>query len=242
LRTLQGLLEQLGGRVNQLGSGLDELTERLYSRPYVAETTGAEGQSAYVDFEAVFRGPEERVRKLLQPYVELLRDHAPVLDVGCGRGELLQLLAEAGVEARGIDIDPGMVERTRAKGLRVEQTDAISYLSELPDAGLGAVIAVQVIEHLSYEDLQRLFELSRRALEPGGLLVVETINPHSLPAFKTFWVDPTHRAPIFPEVAYALALIQGFDEARVVYPHGSGDSEADRIQETEYAVVATAGD
>jgi hypothetical protein len=97
-----------------------------------------------------------------------------------------------------------------------------------------------VIEHLSYEDLQRLFELSRRALAPGGLLVAETINPHSLPAFKTFWVDPTHRAPIFPEVAHALALIYGFGEAHILYPHGSGDAETDRVEETEYALVATA--
>ena len=245
VRALQGLLEQLEARVatsEQLGSRFDELTERLYARPYVAETAGAQRSSAYVDFEDVFRGPEDRIRELLEPYVDLLHDHAPVLDVGCGRGELLQLLGEAGIEARGIDIDPGMVERSQAKGLPVEQADAVSYLDELPEGSLGAVIAVQVIEHLPYEDLQRLFELSRRALAPGGLLVAETINPHSLPAFKTFWVDPTHRAPIFPEVAHALALIHGFAEARILYPHGSGDAETDRVEETEYAVVATASD
>jgi SAM-dependent methyltransferase len=245
LRTVQGLLEQLEARLalsEQLGTRLDELIGRLYARPYVAETAGTHRTSAYVDFEDVFRGPEERVRGLLEPYVELLREHAPVLDVGCGRGELLQLLAEAEVEARGIDIDPGMVERTRTKGLRVEQADAVSHLSGLPEGSLGAVIAVQVIEHLSYDDLQRLFELSRRALIPGGLLVVETINPHSLPAFKTFWVDPTHRAPIFPEVAHALALIHRFGEARILYPRGSGDAETDRVEETEYALVAKASD
>ena len=75
---------------------------------------------------------------------------------------------------------------------------------------------------------------------PGGLLVAETINPHSLPAFKTFWVDPTHRAPIFPEVASALALIHGFTSAEIVYPHGCGDAEADRVEQTEYALVASA--
>jgi len=246
VRTVQGLLEQLGGRVedlsDQLSGRLDELIGKLYARPYVAETAVAERSSAYAEFEEVFRGPEDRVRQLLEPYVELLREHEPVLDIGCGRGELLQLLAEAGVEARGIDIDPGMVERTRAKGLNVEQADAVSYLEGQSEGALGAVIAVQVIEHLSYEDLQRLFELSRRALAPGGLLVVETINPHSLPAFKTFWVDPTHRAPIFPEVAYALALIHSFGEAHILYPHGSGDAEIDRVEETEYAVVAKASD
>jgi SAM-dependent methyltransferase/glycosyltransferase involved in cell wall biosynthesis len=249
VRTLQGLLEQVGGRVgdlseasDQLNSRLDELNGKLYARPYVSETAAAEPSSAYADFEEVFRGSEERVRGLLGPYVELLREHAPVLDVGCGRGELLQLLAGAGVDARGIDIDPGMVERARARGLPVEQGDALSYLEDQPEGALGAVVAVQVIEHLSYEDLLRLFELSRRALMPGGVLVVETINPHSLPAFKTFWVDPTHRAPIFPEVAHALALIHGFGEARILYPHGSGDAEVDRVEQTEYALVATASD
>ena len=66
------------------------------------------------------------------------------------------------------------------------------------------------------------------------------MNPHSIAAFKTFWVDPTHRAPIFPEVARALALIQGFASAKIVYPRGSGDAESDRIEQTEYALVAIA--
>ena len=87
-----------------------------------------------------------------------------------------------------------------------------------------------MIEHLSYDELQRLLTLARRALRPGGLFVAETVNPHSVQAFKTFWVDPTHRAPIFPEVASTLALIHGFSDAEIVYPRGSGDAEADRVE------------
>ncbi len=88
--------------------------------------------------------------------------------------------------------------------------------------------AIHVVEHLPYEQLERLFLAARTALRPGGVFVAETINPHSLSAFKTFWVDPTHRAPIFPEVAHALALIHGFERARIRYPRGSGDGERDR--------------
>jgi len=98
-----------------------------------------------------------------------------------------------------------------------------------------------VIEHLSYEELQRLFELARRSLAPGGIFVAETINVHALSAFKTFWTDPSHRAPIFPEVAHALAMIHGFSSAEIIFPRGGGDPEVDVDEATEYALVARTG-
>lgn len=235
-------LEDATRALQELTSDLDRRSKRvwaeLHARPYASEAP-AGAESPYTAFEDVFRGPEERVRELLEPYVEMLRGHAPVLDLGCGRGELLQLLAEAGIEARGIDPDPGMVERCRAKGLAVDQADGVAYLERQEPGSLGAVVAIHVIEHLAFEELQRLLDTARRALAPGGLFVAETVNPHSVPAFKTFWVDPTHRAPVFPEVGAALALIHGFASAEIVYPRGKGDSEADREEQTEYAVVAT---
>ena len=235
---LERARDRLEKRTETLGESLDHLLAKLHARPYTAEPDDR-ATSPYAAFEDVFRGPEERVRELLEPYVELLRGHEPVLDLGCGRGELLDLLSEAGIEARGVDSDQGMVERSRAKGLAVEQADAVSYLEQQPEGSLGAIVAVHVIEHLAYEELQRLFELTRRALRPGGLFVAETVNPHSVQAFKTFWVDPTHRAPIFPEVASALALIHGFAGAEIVFPRGSGDAETDRTEQTEYALVAS---
>ena len=196
-------------------------TAELYPEPYVAEEAEAGQDSPYASFEDVFRGPEERVRQLLELYVELLRGHAPVLDVGCGRGELLSLLREAGIEARGVDTDEGMVTRARRLGLDVEHDDGIAYLDRVEPASLGAVTAIHVVEHLPYDQLDRLFAAARTALRPGGLLVAETINPHSLSAFKTFWVDPTHRGPVFPEVARTLALIHGFGSAEIIHPHGA---------------------
>ena len=233
-------LRELQRLQNDTTQRIDGLESELYPLPYVAGDAQAERGSAYASFEDVFRGPEERVHELLEPYVERLRGHATVLDVGCGRGELLALLREAGVEARGIDSDLGMVERALARGLEVEQGDGIAYLERQPESSLGAVTAIHVVEHLPYEALERFFAAARRALRPGGLLVVETINPHSLAAFKTFWVDPTHRGPIFPEVAYALALIHGFASAEIVHPRGSGDDERDRREATEYGLLATA--
>jgi SAM-dependent methyltransferase len=234
---LEDALRKLQGDTDRR---FDRLDAELYPQPYVAKAVGIGRDSAYASFEDVFRGPEERVRGLLEPYVGLLRDHAPVLDVGCGRGELLALLREAGIEARGVDTDEGMVDRAKRLGLDVEHDDGIAYLDRLEAASLGGVTAIHVVEHLPYEQLERLFLAARTALRPGGVFVAETINPHSLSAFKTFWVDPTHRAPIFPEVAHALALIHGFERAEIRYPRGSGDGERDRIEQTEYALVATA--
>lgn len=202
---------------------------------------GPDEGSQYVGFEDVFRGPPERVRELQQPYVELVADHQPVLDVGCGRGEFLALLGERGIDARGIDPDPGMIERSRARGLRVEQADAVSYLEGLDDHTLGTVFSMQVIEHLPVESLRRMLELACCKLVPGGLLIAETVNPHSNPSFKTFWVDLTHQHPIFPEVALVFCGLAGFDSAYVFAP-GHDSFEDARFEADRYAVVATAPD
>ena len=246
LDELERARDRLEKVTERLGESLDHLQAKLHARPYTAEPDDR-ATSPYAAFEDIFRGPEKRVRELLEPYVELLRGHEPVLDLGCGRGELLELLPQAGMEAKAWIPIEGMVDRSRSKGLAVEQADAVTYLEQLPEGSLGAIVAVHVIEHLTYEELQRLLELSRRALRPGGLFVAETVNPHSIPAFKTFWVDPTHRAPIFPEVASALALIHGFADAEIVFPRGSGHAETDRIEQTDtrsspvQAVLSQAG-
>ena len=224
----------------ELRERFDQLEAQLYARPYAAELNDAAGGAGteYRSFEDVFRGPEERIRELLVPYVGLLRGHEPVLDAGCGRGELLDLLREEEIEAAGVDIDEGMVERAREKGHSVEHADVVDYLECQPEETYGAIVAIHVIEHLPYESLLRFLELAREKLVSDGLLIVETVNPHSLQAFKTFWTDLTHRAPIFPEVAAALATIQGFASVRVIFPRGTGDDDVDLREETEYAVVA----
>jgi len=133
-----------------------------------------------------------------------------------------------------------MVERCRAKGHeRVEVADANSYLEKCADDSIGVIFCAQVVEHMPYEEFLRFYDLGKRKLKPGGLFIIETVNPHSVPALKTFWVDPTHQHPIFPEVALALCQINGFESAYVFHPNGTGDVESDRYENGEYAVVAT---
>jgi SAM-dependent methyltransferase len=197
------------------------------------------GDSRYVDFEELFRGPAARVAESQRPYLPLVREHAPVLDVGCGRGEFLALLAGEGVPARGVDSDAGMIERCLALGLDATLADANEYLQDVEDGSLGTVFSAQVIEHLPYAQLQRLLGLARRKLRPGGLFIAETVNPHRVSSLKTFWVDLTHQHPIFPEVALALSAIAGFEPAYVFAPPFASFEQA-RFQAPAYALVAAA--
>ena len=202
---------------------------------------GDGADSDYVAFEQLFRGPAERVAEFQRPYLELVADHEPVLDVGCGRGEFLTLLAGEGIAARGVDGDAGMVARCRALGLDVEHGDVNEHLAGLPDGSLGTIFSAQVIEHLPHEQLRQLLELSLRKLAPGGLFIAETVNPHRISSLKTFWVDLTHQHPIFPEVALAICAIAGFRSAFVFAPGFDGFERA-RFESPAYAVVATAPD
>ena len=147
-------------------------------------------------------------------------------------------MRDTGTTAEGIDIDPAMIDHCRGKGLDVQEADAVVYVEGLPDHSLGAIFAAQVIEHLPYPQLLRLLRAAREKLAPSGLLVLETVNPHAPQGLKNFWIDPTHRHPLFPETITALCGLTGFAGAFIWYPHGSGDPDHDRIQQLDYAVVA----
>jgi len=198
----------------------------------------SQARRTYIDFEATFRGPEQRVREIQRAYLPLLSGHAPVLDLGCGRGELLDLLAQAGVRASGVDLDAGMVEHARAKGHEVALDDAVAHLRGLQPGSLGAVVALEVIEHIPYTSLLELLELARSRLRDDGVMLLETVNPHAVHAMKAFWVDPTHQHPLFPEVTLVLCRLTGFAEALWFHPTGGGDFESDRNSEPIYAVLA----
>jgi SAM-dependent methyltransferase len=225
--------------------GPDTFTLERFDAGLGGEVVGFRGDASdaeagtYVGFEDFFRGPEELIRERQLAYMPLLSGRAPVLDIGCGRGEMLELLRDRGIEAAGIDIDPAMVEHCRAKGLeRVQVADAVGYLEATGAGSLGAAFAAQVIEHLPYPSLLRFLRAARGALAPGGLLVVETVNPHSPQALKHFWIDPTHQHPLYPEVVVALCRLTGFAGAYVWHPQGSGDPDRDRLEQPDYAVVA----
>jgi 2-polyprenyl-3-methyl-5-hydroxy-6-metoxy-1,4-benzoquinol methylase len=171
----------------------------------------------YFAFELRMRGLSESVQARQSRYVAALQAYVPVLDVGCGRGELLALLREAGVEARGVDAHADMVSRAVAEGLEVEQADAVEHLDCLEAGSLGAIFSAQLVEHLPAPMLVRFLDLARRTLRPGGLLVLETINPLSPLALRNYFADLTHAQPLVPETLSLLVEQAGFREVEIEY-------------------------
>jgi SAM-dependent methyltransferase len=180
--------------------------------PTVAAQPAAAVLPDYFAFESRMRGRTDEVRERQRAYLDDFRDSAPVLDVGCGRGEFLTLLREAGVEAGGVDADADMVAYARGEGLDVEQADALAHLETLADGSLGGIFCAQVVEHLPPPALLRLLELAHRKLRPGGVLVAETINPLSPLALRHYFADLTHAQPLVPETLALLARQAGFEE------------------------------
>jgi SAM-dependent methyltransferase len=200
----------------------------------VAAQPAAASVPDYFAFESRMRGSVESIRDRQRLYVDVLRDAAPVLDAGCGRGELLGLLREAGVEARGIDADSDMVAYARGDGLDVEQADLVEYLQAVDDASLGAIFMGQVVEHLPAPTLVQTFQLAAAKLRPGGVLIAETINPLSPIALRNYFADLTHAQPLVPETLELLARQSGFVETEIRFLN----EPAERLTEPDDPVIA----
>lgn len=182
-------------------------------------TDSATGGFDYVGFERRFRGDSDAVLTILtERYAELLRDHQPVLDFGCGRGELVGALSSSGINAEGVDPDAGMVAEARGNGRTVHLGDGIEYLRGLPEHSLGAIISVHVVEHLPLPVLVELLELAASRLRPGGVFVAETPNPMSLIVLgNSYILDPTHVWPLHPSLMTFLAERAGFRAAELAF-------------------------
>jgi 2-polyprenyl-3-methyl-5-hydroxy-6-metoxy-1,4-benzoquinol methylase len=179
----------------------------------------------YRRLEDSLRGSEAEVRADVAPYVAYARDHQPVLDAGCGRGEFLAACLEAGVKARGVDTNERSVADLRARGLNATLAAIPECFTAIADESLGSVVAMHVVEHLPVDALFALFRESARVLRRGGLLMIETPNAESmLIAASDFWRDPTHLAPRHAAALTVLAREHGFEieEIRAVHEVAEG--------------------
>ena len=172
----------------------------------------------YVAFEDQFRGPQEEIRDRLKVYAPIFRGATDVVDLGCGRGEFLDVLREVGVSARGVDGNHEMADACRDRGLQATAGDALQYLSAQPDESLGGLFAAQVVEHLEPDYLLQLLELGYRKLRPGSRIVLETINPACWYAFFSSYIrDVTHAHPLHPETLQFFLAASGFQAVDIRY-------------------------
>lgn len=171
----------------------------------------------YPAFKARFGGSADEIRARQRSYLDALRDRSRVVDLGCGHGELLALLGEAGVSAYGVETEPDFVARLRERGLEVIEEDALAHLAALAPGAVDAIVASHVVEHLPPEVMVRLIEDAAERLPPGGVLVLETPNPESLLAGSVnFHRDPTHLAPVHPDTLAFLCDMAGFARVEVL--------------------------
>jgi O-antigen chain-terminating methyltransferase len=247
-RLLQELRDEdaeRAGREQQLQARVKELEQAMLDHGVVAAAANValsaaaislEAASApvqdrsrfYVEFEALFRGQREDIKQRLRAYIPQLShilekpkaERLPVVDVGCGRGEWLELMAELDIPATGVDMNGAMVEACLEQGLYARQADAIAYLRSLPAGSLAAVTGFHIIEHLPFEVLLSLFEAAQHALCSGGVVIFETPNPENLKVGAcNFYFDPTHLSPVVPQVAEFMARQCGFAHAEILRLH-----------------------
>jgi SAM-dependent methyltransferase len=217
-RRLEGLLA-LRDRLEAVSEEVRAVRGTLASPPpkrIAAAAEQAAGDSAYIAFENRYRGSREEIRERLASYVDLFRGLEPVADLGCGRGEFLELLKENGIECQGVEGNAALVREGLDRGLAVTLGDLLSFLRSRADASLGGVFAAQVAEHLPPPVLQETLREAHRVLRKGGLLVLETVNPRSVLAFLEIYNrDLTHEKPLHPDTLSFLAAAAGFSDVRV---------------------------
>lgn len=176
----------------------------------------------YVALEDHFRGEQSVIRERQKQYLprisEVVTKETPLVDFGCGRGEWLDILKEAGVPARGYDSNQVAVAECESKGLDVEVGELLQVLRSLPEHSLGAVTFFQVFEHLPFAILLDVLRCCRRVLKDGGVLIAEVPNSETLlVGASTFWIDPTHERPLHPELLKFLAIQLGFTSVDGTY-------------------------
>ncbi len=234
-RIRDGVLPASEGRWNALFERLTfeleetaSLVERiLASEPLPTIDSGPQARSMAQALAKIqpllveaFRGSEAEISHRMESVIPLVEGHAPVLDLGCGRGELLLLLREAGIEARGVEVDVAQVQGALRRGLEVDQTDVLDALRALDEASVGAVTAFHLFEHFSGALLSEVLDQCRRVLRPGGILLAECPNPHNLRiGASLFWQDPTHVRPLLPETLSLFLKASGLSVRDLEYLH-----------------------
>jgi SAM-dependent methyltransferase len=205
-------------RSDLIEHALQSLPDEVQSEPKQSRDL----DQLYVSLEEQFRGPRDLIKRRFETYLPMLHDSrfdsskARILDLGCGRGEWLELLSDHSYNARGVDVNQIMVSHCRALGLDVVAEDALSFLRKQPEASLDIVTGFHLLEHLPFNYLIALLDETLRSLRPGGFTIFETPNPENLTVSSSlFHCDPTHHHPIHPQLLSFLLRRRGFVQLEI---------------------------
>jgi len=206
--------DDLKERINDARADITALRFRL------GDLADPQLNALYVALEDRFRGTRTEIIERFREYLPYIKEQAPVIDLGCGRGEWLELLHVNGIEARGVDTNSIQVEQCRARGFDATEQDLLVYLQSKPDESAGAITGFHIIEHLPFRALIDLLNEVMRVLRPGGIAIFETPNPENIVVGSNyFYLDPTHRHPLPTELMEFLFKNHGFEEVKLLPLH-----------------------
>ena len=222
---------ELSRTLTEFRNAIDTIRRQVTTPTVVREVVAPQGVESsstiiddglYIALENHFRGSRDIVADRQREYLGLLpasiTSDTPLVDLGCGRGEWLRVLEENGIAAVGVDSNTVCVAECKEAGLPVIEKDLLDYLSQQPDHSVGAVTMFQVLEHLPFPILVDVLRHVRRILVTGGVFIAEVPNAKNLRvASGTFWIDPTHQRPLFPELLLFLSTEFGFAKSEGRY-------------------------
>ncbi|MHB8464861.1 MAG: class I SAM-dependent methyltransferase [Acidimicrobiales bacterium] len=190
-------------------------------------------------FESEFRGSSEELKLRYRELALHFAGQSPVVDVGCGRGEFIEVLHGLGVDARGVEIDSRLVEEGIEQGLDITRGDGVTHIASLPDRSLGGIALIQVVEHLTPQQVVDLVATARHKLREDGLMIVETVNPQSLYTFAhSFYLDPTHANPVHPAYLKFLFEQSGWSRVEIEWRSPPPSDDVLRVDDSMDEVTA----
>jgi SAM-dependent methyltransferase len=241
-------------RLDATAHDLQVLNSRIRADPYRkspiemvssfdgSSTIGFDARNAgqYIDFVEVFRPSFDELQAELSGLTKWFPTSGRAVDLGAGRGEMVKVMTDHGLESFGVDADASVVAAAQERGLDVRESSIDAFLTSANSGSLNVVSAIQVVEHVDAGQLESWFGNVRRILSDGGVFVVETPNPHAIDAFKAFWIDVTHVRPYYPESLLHMAQSAGFSRAEIWAP-GTQNQVKDRLEFAgSYVLIATA--
>ncbi len=261
LNEVDGKAQEAFSRVGDLETRLTETagslaaqSSRIRARPFQngnldiqsvhdgRETLGfsAIAGGNYVDFVNLFRPSFADLQNQLKYLTPFMPTTGAAVDLGAGRGEMVGVMKSHGLDAFGVDADKSVVEEAQSRGLDVRLKGIDDFLKSCESDSLNVVTSIQVVEHVAPEVLENWLAEIRRVLKHGGLLFLETPNPHAIDAFKAFWLDVTHVRPYYPEALLHLVQAAGFSSAEI-WVDGAQPSVHDRLEYAgSYTLIAKA--